>query len=259
MSSSFKLFSRGAKNFPGVSPPCAPLVTALVLPYIVKHACLLIGLLFAGLGIVSQMMIFFTCKNLLVLLLQIYRLIIIYLDPDDKDEDGDASSQDSSAKRQHYSDISAENAGSSVFTERPNVGRASGNGDLLQVRSETPGVPRSRNRVSPSPASAEQRALAQKAGLSESPHWTADSRSVTHRNADHIGKGSEDRLCQVEATEQTTPGSDDDLEHPHSVGSLSSSEEGYCSYADPKRKGRKAKGKQAAKRVSDQNQNIQER
>ena len=36
--------------------------------------------MFSGLGVLSQMMVFFTCKNLLVILLQIYRLIVIYQD-----------------------------------------------------------------------------------------------------------------------------------------------------------------------------------
>jgi len=71
-------------------------------------------LFYSGLGVISQMMVFFTCKNLLVILLQLYRLIVIYCEKDTGDEedkiDIQRSQRDSSIGNEtNLTNLSAEN------------------------------------------------------------------------------------------------------------------------------------------------------
>nr|XP_004227132.1 transmembrane protein 26-like [Ciona intestinalis] len=94
--------------------------------------------LLVGLNVVSQMMVFFTCKNLLVLLLQIYRLITIYLDPDEDDDDVIRD------------DVGVDDITSDGLRSRPD-------GDNMAENGAFPDLRKRQNRISPTPDMSSQR------------------------------------------------------------------------------------------------------
>nr|CAB3267090.1 transmembrane protein 26-like [Phallusia mammillata] len=212
------------------------------------------------------MMVFFTCKNLLVLLLQIYRLAIIYFDPEEEDDDDDDSDdmpfRDSKRKRNNDVEMDAFNSyddqhGSKTPKPKPFDGPSKpqlASDKTFHIKKK---ADRGRNRVTPSPSNFNRRSTAR--SMSPAPVTPPARRSwedrqrmkrresrrsirpssldddVTH---DVRHSGSNPRLSRDKIRKSKDRWNDrldeeyDDAasEHPNSVGRLSSSEEeGYYS------------------------------
>ncbi|XP_076813234.1 transmembrane protein 26-like isoform X2 [Clavelina lepadiformis] len=130
--------------------------------------------LLVGLQIVSQMMVFFICKNMLVLLLQIYRLIVIYMEKD-KDEEMDETNSSDTVVGSNSDPETQVESGS-------NDGRSVAGSQILTNENETQQESVGNNKVSPSPNKYAQDRSCPGSGLRQS--WS-EPNDQSHNDVDH--------------------------------------------------------------------------
>ena len=120
------------------------------------------------------MMVFFICKNMLVLLLQIYRLIVIYMEKD-KDEEMDETNSSGTVVGSNSDPETQVESGS-------NDGRSVAGSQILTNENETQQENVGNNKVSPSPNKYAQDKSRPGSGLRQS--WS-EPNDQSHNDVDH--------------------------------------------------------------------------